>query len=897
MDEDEQDVYVAQLHEVFDSCDRAGKGFLNRSELVELCKKLQLDDQVPQLLQQLLGSVEAEGQVTFDDFKEGFVAVLSQAIEQLSSSEDEEEQPSDSTTAEPPKLVVNEKRYGRWSRPEASYSEDLYSADDESMIESRPESRLSDSHITSEADHHDAPAREEKPKLERRLSSRKSSLRNSIRRHNSKQRKSREDSVIVTDSDVLEGGGLLSASPHPDGANSGYESPSEEEQLRAIWNEVNVGATGYLDKHELSVVCDHIGMDSMNEQELALLFEELDEDGDGQVSFNEFLHGLFAAKDLQQSDIEPEWEQPQQSTPYNQPPPANFTTKGQRRSVNHDDSFFLSRTGGSSSAFDLLTLLDPENTGFAKKEDIKDFWLAQGLNEAIPLLEHLEIDVEGKVSLHQLTNLLESVVEEQSDGLPKAVVNIYKHEVVHLKSQVETVAAERDALKENLVKFTEEKEMLIVESEDTAQKLEKMHETKLRDQESHFTEKMQTLQQTLVEERDKVAQNADKQRSMLEESLHSTKTEEQRLRTKLAEAEEEILRLEKALSESQEKLIESENNRERLEKELESMSDLSSRLAEVEKQQLLKQQQNQKNSKTVRELERINRELRDENDELRLQCEALTQQVNSSVKRRPSHRKRHDSQKVQRHGSVLSDYTKPVVIKRNKEGVTSSDDSDTADQPDGTRVPSVRVSGDGGSNEDADDSPELEEQRKVIEKLEGELKEKEEQIKCHKAKVEEQESSISEQVKLLSDQKLSLEEFQGKVEQLGDKVRDQEAQLKAKEATIQELKNDIDGLSGSLASDSQETRQRYDTELANLTSQFTGEMEGLQKNFNLEKEQLEKEYQAKMKDMERSLKSEQESLKEELESGFRQAKGAANIGVRKREIRDGRRAQGRERNA
>ena len=47
---------------------------------------------------------------------------------------------------------------------------------------------------------------------------------------------------------------------------SGYESPSEEDQLRAIWNEVNVGATGFLDKHELSVVCDHIGMDSMNEQ-------------------------------------------------------------------------------------------------------------------------------------------------------------------------------------------------------------------------------------------------------------------------------------------------------------------------------------------------------------------------------------------------------------------------------------------------------------------------------------------------------------------------------------------------------------------------------------------------------------------------------------------------------
>ena len=59
-----------------------------------------------------------------------------------------------------------------------------------------------------------------------------------------------------------------------------------------------------------------------------------------------------------------------------------------------------------------------------------------------------------------------------------------------------------------------------------------------RDQENLYTEKMQTLQQTLVEERDKILQNANQQRSMLEESLHSTKSEEQRLRTKLAEAEE-----------------------------------------------------------------------------------------------------------------------------------------------------------------------------------------------------------------------------------------------------------------------------------------------------------------------------------------------------------------------
>lgn len=46
---------------------------------------------------------------------------------------------------------------------------------------------------------------------------------------------------------------------------SGVNSPTEEQQLRTIWNEVNVGANGFLDKNELSVVCEHIGMEGMDE--------------------------------------------------------------------------------------------------------------------------------------------------------------------------------------------------------------------------------------------------------------------------------------------------------------------------------------------------------------------------------------------------------------------------------------------------------------------------------------------------------------------------------------------------------------------------------------------------------------------------------------------------------
>eukprot|EP00061_Rhincodon_typus_P012058 g37526.t1 len=55
MDEAEQNKYVLQLKDVFDSCDTTGTGYLDREELSDLCQKLHLEAQVPLLLQTLLG--------------------------------------------------------------------------------------------------------------------------------------------------------------------------------------------------------------------------------------------------------------------------------------------------------------------------------------------------------------------------------------------------------------------------------------------------------------------------------------------------------------------------------------------------------------------------------------------------------------------------------------------------------------------------------------------------------------------------------------------------------------------------------------------------------------------------------------------------------------------------
>ena len=43
-------------------------------------------------------------------------------------------------------------------------------------------------------------------------------------------------------------------------------SSDDVEQLKEIFEELAVGVSGYLDMQELSIVCEHIGMDNIQDQ-------------------------------------------------------------------------------------------------------------------------------------------------------------------------------------------------------------------------------------------------------------------------------------------------------------------------------------------------------------------------------------------------------------------------------------------------------------------------------------------------------------------------------------------------------------------------------------------------------------------------------------------------------
>ena len=71
---------------------------------------------------------------------------------------------------------------------------------------------------------------------------------------------------------------------------------STEQYLSSIWqqlmNGLNVGKEGYLTLNELFIVCEHIQMNTMDEELVKQLFDRLDEDKDGKVSFDELLKQL-----------------------------------------------------------------------------------------------------------------------------------------------------------------------------------------------------------------------------------------------------------------------------------------------------------------------------------------------------------------------------------------------------------------------------------------------------------------------------------------------------------------------------------------------------------------------------------------------------------------------------
>ncbi|XP_043740892.1 ninein-like protein isoform X7 [Cervus elaphus] len=579
MDKEEENHYVSQLRDVYSSCDTTGTGFLDREELTQLCLKLRLEKQLPVLLHTLLGNNQF-ARVNFEEFKDGFVAVLSSQAGLASSDEDSGSLESAASHAVPPKYMSGSKWYGRRSQPEPCGAAGGGPGLPEQPV--RPSVR---SQLCRSA---------------------------SLESVESLKSDEEADSAKEPQNELFEAQGQL-----PAWGSEVFGSPRKprslsfdtlESRVRGLWEELGVGSSGHLTEQELALVCQTIGLQGLAKEELEDLFNKLDQDGDGRVSLEEFQLGLFNHGSPRPLELAPLVKLSRSRSHYQVlEESVGQTTTSSLVSVCSGPRLFCSVDDGS---------------GFAFPEQIISLWAQEGVHNGREVLQSLDFSVDEKVNLLELTWALENELMMVDGATQQAALACYRQELSFCQEQVEQMARERDKARQDLEKAEQRNLEFVKETDDLHSALEQLAEEKVRRLEQGYQGRLSLLRSEVEVERELFWEQARLQRARLEEDLQRLQAEETGLREKLTLALKENSRLQKEIIEVVEKLSDSEKLVLKLQNDLEFV--LKDKL-EPQSTELLAQEE--RFSEILKEYELKCRDLQDCNDELQAALESLQAQT------------------------------------------------------------------------------------------------------------------------------------------------------------------------------------------------------------------------------------------------------------------------------
>ncbi|KAM9561081.1 ninein-like protein isoform 1-T1 [Salvelinus alpinus] len=591
MDEEEQNRYVVQLKEEFHSCDTTGTGYLDKEELSALCHKLSLDAHLPLLLDTLLGP-HHYARVNFEEFKEGFVAVLSRSLD-FSTSEEE------SSYLEPvvpeevkPKFVKGTKRYGRRSQPDRPDSE--LTADSEGSRPFRTEQK------------------EPSPAGVRRIKLRRSTSLESV-----ESLKSDEDTGSHKDAvhQTFEAQGQQKRWKR-DSSESTLHSPgpraeATDSRIRAVWEELGVGVGGFLNRQELSLVCDHLALQDLNPEELDTLFRKLDTDLDGRVSLGEFQKGLFREGGVPAPTSS--------STPIRPNPQRSLQQAFEERTVRSTSPSRLSATVGQR----LLTRLD-EGSGCTSPERVIALWTSEGIRNSRDILQTLDFPLEERVSLAELTLALDNELLVSGNGIHQAALVSYKNEIQFLQVLADQACRERDKVKANLEWADRRNLQLVSEVDDRHAAIESLNETKIKGLEQEFRDRLTALRCESAQESEVLLQQVERERAKLKEEVEVLRAHDASLHEEVCNATQENGRLEEEGSVLKGKLSETERTISKLQRDLDQL--LLDKFGSLDPNNTELLNQEERFSEIIKEYELQCRALRDRNDELNSEVDFLKSQ-------------------------------------------------------------------------------------------------------------------------------------------------------------------------------------------------------------------------------------------------------------------------------
>ncbi|XP_076463674.1 uncharacterized protein LOC143295885 [Babylonia areolata] len=599
-------MYQERLVEIFQSCDSAGKGFLSLLEFERLCRQLHLQPHKERLYRELgLTRSSVGAKVYFEDFKSVLLSLLQEVgPDKLTSDQPPNSNPSE--TAGQLGDSGNTKLHSKGGEQSRNSP-----ADNSDLRLHLPPDMLQDDEdvLDASGDDQDGTGRVSPPSHLKRAYTEDPNEDGQGSKH---QRRSWSPAAVET----FEADGLLTASPIP--GDAGLDSDSGLEQLQHVCSRLGVGCHGYLSQQELEQVCQFIGMEQMDQEELEILFNKLDADHDGYISFAEFVDGLA------QHTITPRGFDTSTPSPALRPHSARKARTP--LPLVHQDrrSPAVHVSGESISLFS--SLQNSESSGVVTGEEVVDFWEQLSVAHAADLLTSLGFDPQSRVSLKDLSSALSREWYAQAaegTSLAQAATATCLQEILCLRSWLDQTREEREKLRSHLADTLSRNSIMAAEVDERHAQLEKSHEERLKAQETEHQEQVRQLQSRLEQEQEAQSSQSAVLRQTSEQ-LHDLHQQVSLLQDRLEHTDAELTQSQQEVSVAQDRAREWEALYRQVQKELQQQQ----RQAEQESPRAVSLEREKQAAEEKAVLYAVqNKELKDHNDELLSRLEDLQQQT------------------------------------------------------------------------------------------------------------------------------------------------------------------------------------------------------------------------------------------------------------------------------
>ncbi|CAD5121326.1 DgyrCDS9852 [Dimorphilus gyrociliatus] len=559
----EEDVYVQQLREVFNSCDERQIGFLDERGVSELCNKLQIEQYLNEILTNLAAKCnDREFGIQFHQFKEAFVEVLDGVYNTLEGEEEERE--------EEEREDKKEEECEKQDREGQQLSIEVYEGERNTKENRAKKKRQCGNFKECEEERagegggggggriDDA---QDLCILEERI------------------KRQETEGIWFLPIGILDQGNVSS-------------EESVHEQVRLIWDELRVGIDGYLDMKELGVVCNHIGMEEMDDSDIDRLFNRLDKDKDGRVSFYEFLQGIY------------------------------------NRSRTESKIDLLPNDNAS-----IFTELDNNKSGFAKSSEVIKHWKNLGIENGEKILNIFGVTTPtGDVNLKELSECLEQemLTVVLSSDVYSAALASFKRELHHLRILLDDRENEKKHLEENLKLTNARLRHFLEESDERQFDMDNARKEQLKLLENKYEDQVKSLRNQMRREKNEKLASTYQQLAVAEDQLKDCRKSEKELKSQLSLCQKE---LKKADNDLKEVIVKCNNLKEEnicQKEEIDLMLRAERELRESEQRRENSREEQIRLSKyKINELQKEKLALQDNIDELSIELAELKSQKNA----------------------------------------------------------------------------------------------------------------------------------------------------------------------------------------------------------------------------------------------------------------------------